>query len=411
MNYKVLNNSIDFFGARFLTKSANILEDSKVNVEAERRKLFSEVFEQFMFFDNCVIKTGKLSTSLYLLIKELGINKTEELVQNGDIQFLFWTPYIFTEQGKHISGPIVRKFGEDSDLDVYDDSQILGKDPLIVTDYAVKQYDLEKIVDFSLNNIPIHPDRKKILKKIVLDKYIVPQISDAQLAKDYVIDAYRKNSFEKFGLGFNKEPNMLGSVERMKLMNIAYDVFENTLIANHNIKYYSNYNFFATFKRNLFEIANSLKVTTDASILFEIENIPDLKKLFIEEKMDFKSVFDLRQLSNAKYFRKWLNEKSESVDSIEITKEYLNELKNSSNFFNKSSGKLLKTLGVFSVGAGLGAAISGIEGSIIGGGIVGITKDLGLSLLDAFWLEKIAAGKAPSMFIEDIRKYIDIKNN
>lgn len=410
MNYKVLNNSIDFFGERFLTKSANILEDLNVNVENERRKLLSEVFEQFMFFDECVIKTGKFSTSLFILIQELGINKTEELVQNGDIQFLFWTPYIVTEQGKHISGPIMRKFGEDSDLDIYDDSQILGKDPLIVTDIIVKQYDLEKIIDFSLNHVFIHPDRKKILKRIVLDKYIVPTISDAQLAKNYVIDAYRKNSFEKFGLRFDKEPNMLGSAERMKLMNIAYDVFENTLITNHNIKYYSNYNFFASFRKNLFEIANSLKVTTDASVLFEIENIPDLKKLFIEEKMNFKTVFELRQLSSARYFRKWINEKSESVDSIEISKEYLNELKNSSNFFNKSSGRLLKTLGVFSVGAGLGAAISGIEGSIIGGGIVGLTKDLGLSLLDAFWLEKIAAGKAPSMFIDDIKKYIEIKN-
>jgi hypothetical protein len=410
MNYKVLNNSIDFFGARFLTKSANILENSNVNLDEERRKLLSEVFEQFMFFDNCVIKTGRHSTSLFILIHELGINKVEELVQKGDIQFLFWTQYIAIEQGKYISGPIVRKFGEDSDLEVYDDSKILGRDPLIITDVIVNEYDAEKIVDFSLNNIFIHPDRKKILKKIVLDNYIIPTISDAQLAKDFVIDAYKKNSFAKLGLGFNKEPNMLNSPERMKLMHIAYDVFENTLIANHNIKYYSNYNFFDSFRKNLFIIANSLKVTKDASTVFQIENIPDLKKIFIEDKIDLKSVFDLRQLPNAKYFRKWINEKSESVDSIEITKEYLNELKNSSIFFNKSNGKLLKTLGVFSVGAGLGAAISGIDGSIIGG-IAGLSKDLGLSLLDTFWLEKIAAGKAPSMFIDDIRKYIDVKNN
>ena len=409
--YKVLNNSIEFFGERFLTKSASILENINTNVDNEKRKLFAEVFEQFMLFDKCVIKTGKFNTSLYILMQEIGINKTEELIEKGEIKFLFWTPYILTEQGKHISGPIIRQYGKDSDLDKYDDSKIIGTEPLIVNDTAVKQYDLEKIIDFSLSHIVLHPDRKKIIKKIVLDNYIVPNLSDAQIARDYVIDAYIGNTLGDIGLEYSKEPKMLGSIERMKLLNFAYEIFENTLLANHEIKYYSNYNFLATMKMNLSGLANSFKVSSDASTLFEIENVPDLKKLFIGERLDFKDVFNLRQNTNAKYFRKWINEKSESVDSLEISEEYLNELKRSSNFFNKSKGKFLKTLGVFGVGAGLGAAISGLEGSIIGGGIANLAKDFGLNLLDAFWLEKIASGKKPSMFIDDIKKYIETENN
>lgn len=409
--YQVLNNSIEFFGERFITRTAMIMENIGTNVEDEKKKLFSEVFEQFMLFDKCVIKTGNVNTSLFILINELGINKTEELIENGEIKFLHWPRYIAVQPGKFLSGPIVREYGKDLDLDKYDDSKILGTPPIIVTDFIEKQHSLEEIVDNTLSHINAHPDRKRILKKIVIDNYIIPTISDAQLSKDFAIDSYKRNSFEKLGLPYSKEPNMLGSVERIQLMKITSEIYENTILANHDIKYYSDYNFFATIQRNLSDIANSLKVSSDTSVLFEIENVPDLKKLFLDEKIDFKTVFALRQNPNAKYFRKWINEKSETVDSTEITKEYLNELKNSTNFFNRTNGRFLKSLGVFGVGAGLGAVISGIEGSVVGVALANLTKDFSLGLLDTFWLEKIAAGKKPSMFIDDLKKFKEKQNN
>lgn len=409
---RVLNNSIEFFGARFITKTANILEHNKVSIQEEKDKLFAEVFEQLMLFDNVYVKTGDHSTSLYILLRELGINQVEENISNGIIRFLFWKPYLVCRQGRLIGGPSIRIMGDNSG-DVYDDSEILGTDPILVSNIAIEEkgYDLEKIIDHTLQSIHIHPDRKRILKRIVIENYIIPTIDDAEKAKSFAIDSYKKNKLEKFGLPFSKKPEMLGSVERQKLLGIAYDYFETMLLAENEIKKFNDYNFLATYKDGIYDLADSLKVTRDISTIFKIQNIPNLKELFLQKEIHFLDVFDIRELSNAKYFRKWINEKSETVDSKEISREYLNEIKGNTKFFNKNEGKFLKTIGVFGLGAGIGAAISGPEGSLVGAGLASSVKDLGLSLMDSFWLDKILTGKNPSVYIENIEKYLKNKNN
>jgi hypothetical protein len=402
--YNVLNNSIEFFGARFITRTANILESVNVDISQERLKLFLEVFDQFMLFDNIIVKTSADNLPLLLLIEEFGLNKTEELIEKGQIKFLIWIPYLLCEIGIKTGGPIVRIYGSESAEDTYDDSRILGTTPLIVSDRFLKDLDIEKSLDKTLSILSIHPDRKRILKKRVLANYIIPDIKDAQNSKDFVYDAYNKDSLKNYKLEYSKELNELGTIERQKLLKIAYEIFDTTLLTNYQYKHYSDYNFMESINLSYNGLANALKVKENVTEIFKIENIPDFSKLFVEEKLTWKKAFDLRQLSNAKYFRKWINSKSESVDSIEITKEYLNEIKGDSKFFNKNGGKFLKTMGLFGIGAGLGSAISGVESSLIGGAL-GVVSELGLSLIDTYWLDRILIGKNPSLFIKDLERF------
>jgi hypothetical protein len=58
--------------------------------------------------------------------------------------------------------------------------------------------------------------------------------------------------------------------------------------------------------------------------------LPHLQDMFIEEKLDLESVFKIRHLSSAKYFRKWINQVSADEDAKPISDEYLNEIKGSS---------------------------------------------------------------------------------
>jgi len=102
----------------------------------------------------------------------------------------------------------------------------------------------------------------------------------------------------------------------------------------------------------------------------------------------------LRHLSNAKYFRKWINEISESSNAIEITKEYINQIKGSNKFFTSGEGKLIRNLGMFGASTALGVAVAGPVGAVAG---------FGLGLLDTFVLDGILIGKNPSMFIDDLR--------
>jgi len=105
-------------------------------------------------------------------------------------------------------------------------------------------------------------------------------------------------------------------------------------------------------------------------------------------------------MSNAKYYRKWINSIGESANAQQITKEYLNEIKGSNKFFNRSGGKFVKNLGMFGVSTALGAAIAGPSGAAAG---------FGLGLLDTFVLDNLLKGKNPSMFINEIEKQIKTK--
>jgi hypothetical protein len=57
--------------------------------------------------------------------------------------------------------------------------------------------------------------------------------------------------------------------------------------------------------------------------------------------------------------------------------------------------KLVRNIGVWGIGTGLGAILAGPIGAATG---------FGLGLLDTFLLESILKGKNPSMFIESIRR-------
>lgn len=395
---KVLNNSVEFFGERFVTRTAHILEHRNINIETEKLKLFAEVFEQLMLFDKVYFKIGNNSTTIPILISEFGINKVEENICNGLFKFLFWKPYLCYITGRLLSTPAIKIAGDYSQ-DVYDDTEIIGTNPILITTLAIKQkgYDLEKVIDNTFLQLSIHPDRVKILKKIIMDNTITPTIHDAEVARDLAIDAYQNNQLILNDLPYTKNPEMLSSIERIKLWEIANNYYEMTIYTENEIDIYNDYNFFSMLRKNLYGLADSLKVSDDAAKLFELQNIPNLKNLFINKEVDLQNVFELRELSNAKYFRKWINEKSKTVDSIEITKEYLNEIKGDAMFFNRNSGKFLKTISVFGIGAGLGAAILGLEGLLIGAG---------LNLVDTFWLDKILKGKDPSIYIENMEKFL-----
>src|SRR5205085_2860569 len=100
-------------------------------------------------------------------------------------------------------------------------------------------------------------------------------------------------------------------------------------------------------KKNLQNIGKAYNISENTSNLFKIENVPNLKELFLTERLDFDSVFKIRHLSNAKYYRKWINEVGENSNSQEVSKEYLNQIKGNSKFFEKTQGKLIKNLSLF----------------------------------------------------------------
>lgn len=351
--------------------------------EEENRLILASIFEQLLIFDSITITTSRVNFPLAFLISQIGINNVERLVESGYIKFMIWSPLLMQGTGKQL---------EDGTID---ESTIYGQPPIAAGSLIKDDLDPEKNIDIGLSHFNLHKDRKRIFKKKALKNYVIPNGMDfSSDSAKIVIDAYKANNLAELGLPFEKDPDQLDLKERELMLQLSHKVLETAVLSQYNYKSYENYEHMKICEQNLQNIGKAYNVANNTSEILRLENLPNLKALYLQENLDFESVFKLRHLSNAKYYRKWINNVGESSNAQEVTKEYLNELKGNNKFFESSEGKFVKNLGMFGIGTALGAAIAGPVGAAAG---------FGLGLLDTFVLDNILKGKNPSMFIEDIR--------
>jgi len=379
---KVLNTSID------TPESLNFMFP-QLKVEQER-EIIAGLFEQLLIFDEIFITANRLNFALTFLIKTLGINTVERLLRAGYIKLMIWTPVVVTGAGQQL---------EDGTLD---ESTIYGQPPIAAAALSENDIDPEKHINSALQLFNFHRDRKRIFTRLAIENYIVPNgMSFSKNSADLVIESYKNNNLLELGLPYTKEPNQLDKDERMKLLNLSSKIIETAVLSEYSLKSYENYDHYQICRQNLANIGKAYNITENSSTLFKLEGLPNLRKLFLDEKMPFDSVFKIRHISNAKYYRRWINDIGENVNGEEITREYLNEIKGGKKFFETSEGKFLKNLGLFSANTILGQKLAGFEGALAG---------YSLGLLETYWLDNLLKGHNPSMFIDLIKKeseYVD----
>jgi hypothetical protein len=354
--------------------------------ETEEREIFADLFEQIMLFDKIYLKAGRANYALFLLIKNLGLDLVERLIEINYINFIFYTPIIVTSQGRQ---------REDGTID---ESTIYGQPPIASGTIEADSNLLEQSIDTSLSFFGIDSKRKKSFKKKIFKSYIVPDgMEFSTNSTKIVLDAYANNQLEALGLSNNTEPNQMDLEQRYKLLDLSHNVLETALLSTYDLKGFNNVNNFNLIKSNFETLSSALNVTSNGTKLFELENIPNLKKLFLEENLSFEQALKLRHNSNAKFFRNWLNTKSETSDSLEITEEYLNEIKGKNNFFSTTQGKFIRTVSTVGIGAGLSMAV----GNPI--------PSLAIGILNSVVLDNLLKGKKPSAFIESVKSEVKKK--
>lgn len=345
--------------------------------------IIAGLFEQLLIFDKVTISTNRLNFALFFLINKLGINTVERLFECGYIQILLWTPFIVSSSGHQ---------REDGSID---ESVIYGKPPLSGGSITSNDLNPEDNMNKALSPFNLNRERRRIFSRIAQKYYIIPDgLKFARDSARIVIDSYEKNNLASLGLPYEKESTQLNLEERGTLLTLGHKVLETAILSEYGLKSFDSYEHYKICDENLKNIGKAYQLTENTSKILKLENLPDLKSLFIHEKLRFDDLFQLRHLSSAKYYRKWINEISESIDAQEISKEYINQIKGSSKFFNTSGGKLLRNLGIFGISTVLGSAILGPAA---------VTAGFALGLLDTFVLDGILKGKNPSMFISDIR--------
>jgi hypothetical protein len=377
MKREVFNNSIG---------NPYSLDYPSITIE-EENQIIAGLFEQLLLFDKITITTNRLNFALAFLINRLGINTVERLFDNGYINLMIWSPMLFSSNGsKQPDGTI-------------NESTIYGKPPLASGSLSNEDLDIEKNINHALVHFNFNRERKRIFTKQIAKHYReIPNSMDfsANSAK-IVMDAYKSNNLCELGLPNEKEPEQLNVKQRQLLLSLGNKVLETAVLAKFNLKSISNYEHCSICKQNLNNIGKAYNISENTSRILNIEGLPNLKEFFTQEKIDFESVFRIRHLSNAKYFRKWINNVGENSNATEITKEYLNEIKGTNKFFASSEGKFLRNLGVFGITSVIGTLTAGSAGLVAG---------YGLGLLETYFLDNILLGKHPSMFIDDLRKEI-----
>lgn len=357
--------------------------------EEQDREIIAGLFEQLLIFDKITISTNRLNFGIAFLISRLGINTVERLIDSGYINFLLWTPVIVTGSGRQ---------REDGTID---ESVIYGKPPIAAGSLSDDDKDPERNIYNALSHFQLHKDRKKIFTKKALKNYTVPNGMEFSTdSSNLIIDAYKNNNLQTLGLPYEREPDQLHLKERALLLELGHKVLETAILSKYSLKSYGNFEHYAICRQNLNNIGKAYNVAENSDTLFKLEGLPNLKQLFIQERMNFDSIFKVRHLSNAKFYRKWINEIGENSDAKEITKEYLNQIKGNTKFFETTEGKFLRNLSMYGANAALGAAVAGPAGAVAG---------YALGLLETYWLDTLLKGKNPSMFIDDIKK--EINNN
>lgn len=389
----VFNDQLELYGQRFITGDAPLSEGVDPSPEFQKRKILAVLFEQFLLFDKIAIKIDHQNLELYFLIKELGINKVEELLDHGILIPVLWTPVIITGLGMR------REDG------TTDESTIIGQPPIIAGSLSGDAADPEHNIDKLLSYFELHKDRKRIFKKKVVSKVVLPNNSIADKSAEIVIDAYIKGELTELGLKPEKEPSDLNRQERDKLFQLGHHVLQTTVLAEKGYKSYDKLPDFTLTKNSIRSIESAYHVSENTSTILKIENLANIQDYVLENKIPFDRVFDLRYKKNIKEYRKWINSLSTSTDTKQITKEYLDEVAGKNKFFESTGGKFIRNIAMLGVGTGLGATLAGIGGAAAGA-VVGKAAELGLSLLDTYVLDGMLKGWNPRMFVDEIKEEV-----
>lgn len=210
MKREVLNNKI---GSPYTFDYPKLTADNE-------KQLLATLFEQLLVFDKVTISTNRLNFALVFLIKKLGINTVEKLIDYGYVDIMIWTPMIFTGSGRRLDNGTI------------DESVIYDQPPIAAGMLSNEDTDPEVNIERALKNFHFHRDRKRIFTRKASKNYIIPNgMEFSSDSAKLIIDAYKNDNLRTLGLPFKKEPNQLNHKERTHLLGLGHKILETALLS------------------------------------------------------------------------------------------------------------------------------------------------------------------------------------
>lgn len=375
----VFNDRLNDFARKYLIKGNEHLIKNPKAFPLEYQNVINSVSEQLLMHDGISFKVYGENIPLALLILNFGVKGTEELIEQGALEFVLWNPGV-TYAIDDIPGIYPLQSMQKFTSSVHSDPEA----------------SIMSGLNFMKEPLP-RRTRRNITRK-VLKHYKIPPATLSNNATDFGHSGYKNNLFEDFGLPKTKELTEFSLSERKKLHSLANQCLELTFLSLYQ---YSSYNSFELMKLNrkeFWNLKNAKAVEEVVDTIFNIEKIPDFNKMISSGMLNIRDIPRFRKTRGSKQFRTWITQVSHQTDKSDIIKEYIDSIVNSKTFFQTSPGKFTRAVGVTTLGVTgglLAGPIGAVSGTVIGG-----IADLGISLFDTYILDHIIKGWNPRYYID-----------
>jgi hypothetical protein len=371
-----------------MVQGTPLTKEDLASFDVNRKKVEAEIFENLALFDQINFKVYGENIPLALLLRLLGEQGVDQLIDQGALKFTLWTPMV---------AQMVEK--------------IDGIDPIMSGVLSSKAHtDPEESIELGLNWLEPKPDRTKRrkLSRKLRDLYILPSTDLPKNAVDLTKSAYQSGRLDHFGFNHSSTPyRTVTKEETTRLLKCTDDLLEYTYMLSNGLTSFSKSEFYEFFILSQERISMASEQTSAFSKISSIEQFPDLQSLHAQLYKPYDKIIEVRSKRNARKFRAWLNEKSDAETKTEITKEYIDAIVNQKGFFQTRTGKLTKTIAMASIGSGIGALVAGVPGSVTGAALIKAAEpavDFAIDLVDEFLLDGLTKGWSPRVFVDDIRK-------
>lgn len=388
----VFNASFNTFARKYLV-SGNGEDEAflEKTFQSQYYECLSDVLEQLLLFDKVSIKVYGENIVLAVLIDALGTKQVLDLVDSGAIEFLLWTPGLFTTTNDDLMGKIMPIQSGNLNTSVH-------TDPVESISTGLKWSRKIK-----------KNDAKKLIAKVA-NVYQVPDKQFPHDAAKLVMSAYSTNKLDDLGLKCEKDITLLNYEERSKLLSLGSSVLETAILSNYDYSSFGNYSYYTVSKKSFDNIRRATGVYNGFEDVIKTESLPNIRQLLFAGKISPTDILKLRQNKVSIEFRKWLEDNTRG-DSLPIVKQYIEDITNHKGILEHGAGKFIKTITMYGVGAAVGGAVAGIHGVAAGVSLSKLLEpasDLGLSFIDAYLLDGLLKGWHPKMFID---KYENITND
>lgn len=344
----------------------------------------SKIFESLLIYDQINLKVYGENVPLAVLVANLGISSIEELIEQQAIRFTHWDTGV-----GHMN------------------NNIPGAFPLVsIRPNSKVHCDPEESISIGLDILahkPKRSERRALIRKI-RDLYEYPRDKIEQDTTAHMLSAFKSNKLAGLGL-----PNHLNIYDLPQDLKLNFSKCAEELLTYKHLSNTKTTSTDSSSSHILHTecIKKTIKTPHHEALakILEIENFPNLQKIYSNIDSPFQSAIKTRGKQNGIKFRSWLDSTTDTADLAEISKAYIDAIANKKGFFNTHQGRLTKTAILAVAGSGVGS-LAGPAGSIIGGALGSIltpVADYGFDLIDEFFLSSLFEGWTPRMFVEDLR--------